>query len=209
MTLDVEEIREILATHYDLPFEKTESLAEWTASLNENFFKAQVLRDEHIRSRSFAILTTEVLETLVSLLKDSRVADVGCGTGYLSYHLLSNGVNVTPIDNRSSHYRIEDSPIDDKVVKSNYNDIDVSNFDTFIISWPNYASNEIEAFVARLPRGSRVIYQGEGIGGCTGTDRFHEILETEYTPDDIAVTLNDRHIRFNGIHDRWYVYIKD
>lgn len=50
-------------------------------------------------------------------------------------------------------------------------------------------------------KGDTVIYIGEGRGGCTGDDSFHEKLKFEYKLVDVYWI--PQHF---GIHDQLYIY---
>ena len=58
--------------------------------------------------------------------------------------------------------------------------------------------------------GQILIYNGEGYGGCTGCDEFHNHLQSDHwTPQTMFTQrLNKHHVSFPGIHDRWNTYIK-
>lgn len=57
--------------------------------------------------------------------------------------------------------------------------------------------------------GQWLVYNGEGSGGCTGDDPYHELLETEFERFELFEdSLNENHVRFMSIYDRWYVYRK-
>ena len=54
-----------------------------------------------------------------------------------------------------------------------------------------------------------VIYQGEGFGGCTGDDQFHEYLFSDnFVHLPITEVLDNFHVTFPTMHDRFYVYQK-
>jgi hypothetical protein len=66
--------------------------------------------------------------------------------------------------------------------------------------WPTYDA----PWAARLldvEKPEFVLYIGEGWGGCTADDRFHEILSTEY--DKIMVA---RVPQWPGIHDYAWMF---
>ena len=54
-----------------------------------------------------------------------------------------------------------------------------------------------------------MIFEGEGYGGCTGDDDFFNYLDEHFTPiKELDDELNEHHIRFPGINDHWWVYVK-
>ena len=50
---------------------------------------------------------------------------------------------------------------------------------TLMLCWPPYWSPMAE-HALRLHRGDHVVYIGDGEGGCTATDAFHEQLAARY-----------------------------
>ena len=73
---------------------------------------------------------------------------------------------------------------------------------TLFLCWPPYATTmAYDAIIENQP--DKLIYIGEGYGGCTGDDKFHEILENNYEEiEGIAIP------QFMGIHDYMTVYKK-
>jgi hypothetical protein len=66
--------------------------------------------------------------------------------------------------------------------------------------WPPYATPMAHNALCNFA-GNNVIYVGEGHGGCTGCDDFHETLDEEF------VLIEECDIpQYNGIHDRLTVW---
>lgn len=83
----------------EIKFEEVNSYWEWSRTLDkEIYMESFKLRHKNIKLRGFPIITKETLESLTQILKGKRVIDIGCGTGYLSYHLRNNGINIIAID---------------------------------------------------------------------------------------------------------------
>lgn len=83
------------------------------------------------------------------------------------------------------------------------------NFEIVLLSWPPYLEEFAFEVAKKMALGTILIYNGEGWGGCTGDDLFHEYLEDRFTVmEDITDQLDLHHARFSGIHDRWTVYRK-
>jgi hypothetical protein len=51
---------------------------------------------------------------------------------------------------------------------------------TLLSIWPAYAEGWAAAALAVF-RGSRLIYTGEGNGGCTADDAFHDLLDRDWS----------------------------
>jgi hypothetical protein len=71
---------------------------------------------------------------------------------------------------------------------------------TLFLSWPPYDQPIGAQVVAAYP-GNRLIYIGEGEGGCTGGDDLYRILESDWE----GVTQH-RPVQFLGLHDWVTVY---
>lgn len=69
-----------------------------------------------------------------------------------------------------------------------------------VLSWPPYEA-PIGVRTLRAYRGSRVIYLGEGWGGCCGTDGLFDLLDAEWTE-----TAAHTPIQWPRSHDRVIVY---
>lgn len=188
----------------------------WYDSSPNDFGALWALRTMNITRCGFPIITAELADELAQFLIGKRVADVGCGTGYLTYHLRQRGVNVIGIDAHieDNHYfpRIETqflTMVNRLIVKMNYCDIDTRHFDMFIMSWPDYNGEEAEKFLLDLPVGKILVYQGEDYGGCCATDNFFEILQEDFIElDRPTKSLRQYSLRFYGIRDEWTVYRK-
>ncbi len=82
----------------DINFEEVNTKYEWMRALEKGYLESFKLRHKNIKVRGFPIITRELLDDLIEILKDKTVIDIGCGTGYLSYHLKDNGINIRAID---------------------------------------------------------------------------------------------------------------
>jgi len=144
---------------------------------------------------SFAVPDDRAIEIIS---KYAPVVEIGAGSGYWSYMLSQNGIQVKAFDNQSWHeiwkkqwFDVQDG--DEKVLR-NYPER------SLLMCWPNYnepfASNCLKNY-----KGKNVIYIGEGFDGCTGDDAFHKTLDNEWK-------IIDSHEipTWDGIHDQLEVY---
>jgi hypothetical protein len=64
-----------------------------------------------------------------------------------------------------------------------------------MLSWPPY-DEPMASDCLTYYQGRHVIYIGEGSGGCTGDERFHDTLYDEFEEiEDVRLP------QWNGIHD--------
>jgi hypothetical protein len=148
---------------------------------------------------AWAVPTVEALSVIA---RHGPVVEMGAGTGYWSALLRLRGVDVlaydiAPGDNeQAAHMWTEVEPGTPEILGT------VSPARNLLLCWPPYdepmASECLESF-----RGRRIIYVGEGDGGCTGDDGFHRKLFDEFTLEQ-TVSLP----QWPGIHDRLGVWAR-
>lgn len=163
------------------------------------------LRDDYIERFGFAILTAEIIERLRSY---SPILEVGAGSGYWAFELQQAGLDVVASDPGEERFRmglkseakhwehswtmLERTPGQQAVVYHPNR--------ALLMVWPSYqAAWPVEVLHAFT--GSIVIYVGEGSGGCTAGDAFHELLQQDYR------LMTEHGIpQFAGMHDSLMIY---
>lgn len=158
-------------------------------------------RRECVRKYAFAIPNQAALDTIA---KYAPIVELGAGTGYWSYLLRQMGVRVVAIDEapidgkHDNHFEFEKSWTE--VVPGGPADLVNYLEHTLMLCWPNY--NSSFAYDALKAYGGKTcIYIGEGWGGCTGDEAFHELLSDAWN-EVAAVDIP----QWDGIHDALYVY---
>jgi hypothetical protein len=157
------------------------------------------VRDEFIDRFGFAILTAAAAH---SLKKYSPILEVGAGSGYWAYELAKAGVDVIATDPQNfSKWRLWGERLYCEVQNMS-GERAVQKFPdrTLLLVWPSYedpwANNTLQAF-----KGEKVIYVGEGHGGCTANDAFHDCLAKNFERvEEIRIP------QFYGIHDTLEVW---
>jgi hypothetical protein len=71
-----------------------------------------------------------------------------------------------------------------------------------MLCWPPYADGMAQQALARY-EGARVIYIGEGEGGCTGDDVFHAALAEQW-----KLAASYEIPQWDGLHDDVRVYVR-
>lgn len=121
-------------------------------------------------------LPTEDLALLIKkhLPEGYKIIEIGAGTGYFGWFLSQYDIDVKCYDIQPYHnshcdnkwFEIESA---DEFISADYSDR------ALMLCWPPYSSpmayNALNAY-----KGDYVIYIGEGDGGCTGDDKFHDML---------------------------------
>jgi hypothetical protein len=157
------------------------------------FWRGYEKRRDFIETFGFSILDRRTVDLLHG---HSPILEVGAGTGYWSHELRKAGADVVATDlvpgegnkYRFTHgYGVEQLGGVEAVHKYPGR--------TLLLVWPDYDADWSEQ-VLDAYMGSTVLYVGEGEGGCTATDRFHEMLSSRFP----WITRHRLH-QFYGIHD--------
>lgn len=164
-----------------------------------------IVREEYTQHVGWSLLTMDTALQLANICYGRRVADLGCGTGYLTYVLRKLGVeDITAYD-----IAIHPHPFIGDIQQADYTNTDLSQYDVILLSWPPYHEPQAALVAARIQPHQLLVYQGEGHGGCTGDDTFHSMLRSDFSSvEEFTVNLNARHLNFYGIYDSWEVYRK-
>lgn len=138
-----------------------------------------------------------------------HVVDPMAGSGWWAHLLGENGIRVDASDlnppdgTDANHWHRDDQHVPvlqlDAVQAATVAPVDA----TLLLSWPPYDS-QIGHDVLAAFGGPRVIYIGEGEGGCCGTDAMFELLGKDWT--EIAA---HRPVQYYGIHDHVTVYDRE
>lgn len=168
---------------------------ELLVNLHEN-------RGKLVREYSWAIPNDKAIETIV---KYSPVVEIGAGTGYWASLIEKAGGKIIAFDKNPAG---DENPFGHEtlyypVQKADYHIADKYPSHTLMLCWPPYrtkvASGALNAH--RLNGGTRIIYIGEGYCGCTGDDKFHELLEKYYEEiEEVEIPT------WRGMHDCLGIY---
>lgn len=204
------------------------ALDEWRACFGDDHFNTYERRrfplDAHTHRRrvtsvySFAVPTDEALDAIASY---GPVVEIGAGTGYWASLLEDRGCDVVAYDLLDEAFH-KWFPTGTGLL---YADVQRGGVEkaaehadrTLLLVWPPMSSMAIDALRAyALAGGRRLVYVGEGYGGCTADDAFFEALHTGCRSDwDTVVCLHKtpwREVRaveipqWDGLHDYLAVY---
>ena len=162
-------------------------------NIAEGFRRRETLIEEY----AWAIPNPEAIATICA---HSPILEVGAGAGYWAKCISEAGGNVLATDVEPPTDRPRWHPVwtaDARRVVTDY------PHRALLLVWPSYAETWSTETLGRYG-GDTVIYVGEGRGGCTGDDRFHQMLAEEWT---LEATVDIP--TYPGIHDRLEVYVDD
>lgn len=156
------------------------------------------VRDVLRKQYSFAVPCDEALDTLASL---GPVVEMGAGSGYWAYLLRKRGVDVQAYDKSPGKKNpYEFTKRWTGVVHGLPGKLKKRADRTLFLSWPDYNTSFASRCLEHY-RGDTVVYIGEGWGGCTGDDAFHQMLERDWTEaKEIRIP------QWDGLHDSFVVY---
>lgn len=190
------------------------TLAQWDALYStgsrdtSDFNRRLMFRDAYIEKCGYHVVTKELVDTLGSYLR-GKVVEVGSGSGWFAAHLRAAGHVLTCYDDNSWR---ETWTRHTDILHGNGPDV-VGDADTVIMCWPDYDAPFAHQVAMNMKSGARLLHCGEGSGGCTGDDDFHDLVY-----EDTSCGINpaqmfrdkmwDVNRRFFGIHDSWSLWQK-
>lgn len=183
-----------------LPEDKIEELGKFYYSATM-FSARQIVIQEY----GYPLLNNKFLNDFATILKNDKVLDVGAGSGFLAKQLNARGINITAIDKYQSNNNYGFTTPYFKI----YEDDGVNHlknsgimYDTIILSWPPYDTDMAYKILEALVPGQRLIYIGEGQGGCTADEAFFKLLQQKtITIMDETDYLRENYTQYGGIHD--------
>lgn len=156
------------------------------------------VRHDMCREYAFAIPTKEALK---EISKYSPIVEIGAGSGYWASLLKKNGAEILAYDkyHKDNKYNFtkkytEVLQSDEKILKT----LDPSY--NLLLCWPNY-DNDFAYKSLKLFKGVILIYIGEPEGGCTGDEKFHNLLQKDW-----SLIQNISIPQWDGIHDQINIY---
>jgi hypothetical protein len=161
-------------------------------------------RHDLCRTYSFAIPNRQAVNALARL---SPLVELGAGTGYWAMLIAQAGATIQAYDKAPGAKH----PRNNYKFSQNYTNVLAGNetvldrmdpqYNLFLC-WPNYntdfAYNCLQHF-----RGTKFAYIGENRGGCTGNDKFFDLLEKNWKAQK-AISIP----RWPGIHDSLTIFTK-
>lgn len=145
-----------------------------------NYDRVIMSRDQMVKTYAWAIPNDEAIYAIAAL---SPIVEVGAGSGYWASMLRQAGALVRAYDMPSTvqtHYTfdVRHSPISPAgpAITAHHPSA------TLLLVWPPMGTtyDYIALDEHRRAGGHKVVYVGEGDGGCTGSKEFHRLLHLCY-----------------------------
>jgi hypothetical protein len=157
-------------------------------------------RQQLVMDFSWPIPCKAALRGIAEFVGDDGIIEVCAGTGYWAHLLGKLGVDVIATD--IEWHPVRWAPVDrlDCAVAAG-----TWPERALMLSWPPYAEPQAYKDLRAYLRagGTKLIYIGEGDGGCTGDDKFHRLLYK--TMDEVA--FMDIPVYY-GINDDLRMYVR-
>lgn len=161
-------------------------------------------RREMCSRYSWTITSPETV-AFVALRAGPAVIDPMAGSGWWAHLLTEAGADVAASDllrpgTDGNHWHRHDTHLPVTLAEGVAAVSEHGAGRTLLLSWPPYNDEAGADILAAYP-GGRVIFIGEGAGGCCGDDRMFELLA-----DGWSEVASHRPVQWYGIHDWVTVY---
>lgn len=138
-------------------------------------------RSDFIDKFGFAILHEPAIEAMRPY---APLLEIGAGSGYWSHELQRHGIDIVATDPKlwiNSSWGNTHKHDYTKIHKFKH-DAAIRYFKNrnLLIVWPEYKESWAAEAISMFT-GETVIYMGEGYGNATADDRFHELLDSEFS----------------------------
>ena len=168
--------------------------AKWLAWMRKGA-ETYTLRSKAVQHWAWGIPSAAALDAIKALGKP--VVELGAGRGYWAWRLRRHGVKVDAYDLRGSTHRRQGKRWL-RVKRGTPLTVRKKRFAShaLLLCWPPYDEPEMGFEALRQFRGDHVIYIGEGHGGCTACNAFHEELERHWEKvQEVDIP------QWDGLHD--------
>lgn len=125
---------------------------------------------------SWSIPSYEAVRAIRDFVGTDSVLEVCGGLGLWGGLLRAAGVEITVTDSFTSHGSCIENTFTDVIPMDAVEAVKTFRTPVLFISWPNY-NNPIAANALQAFKGNKLVYIGEGPGGCSPDDAFFELLD--------------------------------
>lgn len=174
--------------------------------LRERIYNLGLCRTALCKTFAFSIITPGDVDWISRLVGSSGIVEINAGRGYWARQLENVGVNVAAYD---PHVPGDDNEYFQtpgtftSVMRRDHTAVELHPDRVMLTVWPDY-DGEYAAQALKLYRGDMVIYAGEGEGGCTASDEFFRILESDWE----WLSSAPQHVSWYGIHCQLDAYVR-
>lgn len=188
----------------DLPLEYSDTLFH-NGEYVKHDYNAFLLRERLISIIGYSVATHKFCCALADYLKGAKCLEIMAGTGCLTYGLRLYGTDVIATDDLSwgihGEWIYDMEQLDCIAAIRKYG----ADIDYLIVSWPPMDNQMVEVVnaLSEVNSKAKIIYIGEGAGGCTGCDKFWD--KVELVSDNNWNKVYQAYRSWYGIHDKPYL----
>ena len=167
-------------------------------------YEVYVKRDKFRSGISWHIPNQGLIDLIV---ENSPIVSVGSGFGYSEKLASDQGADIIATDlepTEKNHWCSEGKYYIDVEKITAPDAVKKYSGRNVFMAWPPYDNPMAYEVVKNMEVGRKLVFVGEGYGGCTGDDNFFQYLETNFEEIDIDFTIP----RWSGIYDGVRYYIK-
>lgn len=175
----------------------------------EKHLTTRLVRESYV-GQSFVLLTDEFIGSLQRLCHDfSNIVEIGAGIGWLGHWLGKYGVKIqASIDNKTWPDFPKDQYLDIVVEMDSLEYIlHHPEVELFLLAWPQEDNLATRIWQALQP-GQRLLYIGEGRGGCTANNAFFDLLHGHEVENNAIMEMRQSFLSFDDFHDQPHLYLK-
>ena len=160
------------------------------------------IRPSYNQRYGFPVITKDFIKWINRNLGKGPFVEVGAGNAYFSYELIKRGFQVVatdPYEIKQNRYDIGEKTYTAMEIMGGIQAVQKYRSYDLIWSWPTtepHTHETLEAF-----EGKHLLYIGDKSNGCTGSHRFHEILQEEFNLIDTYNLPN-----FPTVNDNAYIF---
>lgn len=141
-------------------------------------------RTSFTQNFAWAIPSQEAIESIVKFAGSEQILEIGSGLGLWAGLIRAHGGSIIPVDTFESHGTSRSATFVLTEEIGGITAIYKYKPKVLMMCWPSYgdsfAALALEEFETCAPPDAQLIYIGEGFGGCTGDDRFFEMLNQSW-----------------------------
>lgn len=182
--------------------EANEYLIRYDHLMNSNSYGVSFeAREKMVRYYSWAIPNEAAINKLAEL---APIVEMGAGGGYWSY-LIRKKVGFSGVVAYDRRIEIPNFWAKRRWTHTFYGQpskLKKHRNSTLFLCWPPY-NTDMAARCLKYYQGNRLAYVGEGYGGCTGDDAFHDELEEKWNLEETIEIP-----QWWGVHDQLFVFRK-
>jgi len=184
------------------------------AACDSQTMKSFCRRESFIHTHGWSCPSQKAIVRIQSFLSPKdMIVEVGAGWGLWARLLKDEGFTVKATDALNQNTKHYIGIPEDKEIPYAQFFIDVEQrdnleamalygyYDCLLLIWPPY-DTEMAYETLKAFKGDKIIYIGEGYGGCTASDNFFTELGRHFFEEDFTIP------RWEGLHDYMFLYTR-